>query len=150
MLPLLLLLLLLLLLIIIIIICAYLCKVVCVYVVLLFNALFHCRCLVLSVYVLRFMTLGSKINSKFTNTSGLLTEQVSKGEIPLYNVNGKRISFPPGPKRGGVGEREVCLEAKSLCIQGEVSPPHHPAQSPPPPSPLGGGHLRVVVIEVCR
>ena len=30
----------------------------------------------LSVYVLRFMTLGSKINSKFTNTSGLLTEQV--------------------------------------------------------------------------
>ena len=39
---------------------------------------FALRCLVLSVYVLRFMTLGSKINSKFTNTSGLLTEQVSK------------------------------------------------------------------------
>lgn len=39
------------------------------------------RCLVLSVYVLRFMTLGSKINSKFTNTSGLLTEQVSVGYV---------------------------------------------------------------------
>ena len=57
----------------------------------------------LSVYVLRFMTLGSKINSKFTNTSGLLTEQVSESEIPLYHGSGKRISFPPGPKRGGVG-----------------------------------------------
>ena len=87
------------------------------------------------------MTLGSKINSKFTNTSGLLTEQVSKGEIPLYNVNGKRISFPLGPKRGGVGEREVCLEAKSLCIQGEVSPPHHPAQFPTPPSSPPGRQL---------
>ena len=77
----------------------------------------------LSVYVLRFMTLGSKINSKFTNTSGLLTEQVRKGviplyhgkerrgrwgvlkgclgrgEIPLYHVSGKRIGFPPGPRR---------------------------------------------------
>ena len=54
----------------------------------------------LSVYVLRFMTLGSKINSKFTNTSGLLTEQVSKGEILLYNDSGKRINFPPGPRKG--------------------------------------------------
>ena len=73
----------------------------------------------LSVYVLRFMTLGSKINSKFTNTSGLLTEQVSKGEIPLYHVSGKRVNFPPGSRK--VGEawgylREVWVEAKSLCI----------------------------------
>ena len=73
----------------------------------------------LSVYVLRFMTLGSKINSKFTNTSGLLTEQVSKSEIPLYHSSGKRISFPLGPRK--VGEawgylREVWVEAKSLCI----------------------------------
>ena len=58
----------------------------------------------LSVYVLRFMTLGSKINSKFTNTSGLLTEQVSKGEIPLYKVSGKRTGFPPGPRKAeGLG-----------------------------------------------
>ena len=67
----------------------------------------------LSVYVLRFMTLGSKINSKFTNTSGLLTEQVSKSEIPLHNVSGKRISFQPAPRKGGGGGagghlREVC------------------------------------------
>lgn len=47
---------------------------------------FLVRCLVLSVYVLRFMTLGSKINSKFTNTSGLLTEQVSI-EHALKNSN---------------------------------------------------------------
>ena len=52
----------------------------------------------LSVYVLRFMTLGSKINSKFTNTSGLLTEQVSKSEIRLYHVSGKRIGFPAETK----------------------------------------------------
>ena len=87
---------------------------------LLFNGLFHCRCLVLSVYVLRFMTLGSKINSKFTNTSGLLTEQVSKSEIPLYHGSGKRISFPLGPRKGGGRGwgylREVWVEAKSLCI----------------------------------
>ena len=31
----------------------------------------------LSVFVLRFMTLGSKFNSKFRNVSVLLTEQVS-------------------------------------------------------------------------
>lgn len=43
----------------------------------LFNWEVSIWCLVLSVYVLRFMTLGSKINSKFTNTSGLLTEQIN-------------------------------------------------------------------------
>ena len=69
----------------------------------------------LSVYVLRFMTLGSKINSKFTNTSGLLTEQVSIDESPLYHVSGKRIGFPPEPRRG----------------------------PPPPPPPWVGGHFRV-------
>ena len=47
------------------------------------------RCLVLSVYVLRFMTLGSKINSKFTNTSGLLTEQVR------YSNNFVKLLFSP-------------------------------------------------------
>ena len=39
----------------------------------------------MSVYVLRFMTLGAKINSKFTNTSGLLTEQVSKITLVIIN-----------------------------------------------------------------
>lgn len=43
----------------------------------LFNWEVSIWCLVLSVYVLRFMTLGAKINSKFTNTSGLLTEQIN-------------------------------------------------------------------------
>ena len=56
----------------------------------------------LSVYVLRFMTLGSKINSKFTNTSGLLTEQVGKDESSLYRLptGTKESSFPP-PLGGG-------------------------------------------------
>ena len=73
------------------------------YVLWLFNGLFHCRCLVLSVYVLRFMTLGSKINSKFTNTSGLLTEQVSNNEIPLYHVSGKRIIIASRRDQGKAG-----------------------------------------------
>ena len=74
----------------------------------------------LSVYVLRFMTLGSKINSKFTNTSGLLTEQVSKSEIPFYHGSGKRMATPPVPRRG---------------------------QLPPL---LGRGHLMILWVEVCR
>ena len=47
----------------------------------------------LSVYVLRFMTLGSKINSKFTNTSGLLTEQVRyRNILPL---GGSQVPISP-------------------------------------------------------
>ena len=43
----------------------------------LYNLEVLCWCLVLGVFLLRFMTLGSKINKKYRNLSVLITEQVS-------------------------------------------------------------------------
>ena len=42
----------------------------------LYNLEVLCWCLVLGVFLLRFMTLGSKINKKYRNLSVLITEQV--------------------------------------------------------------------------
>jgi len=44
----------------------------------LYNVEVLCWCLVLGVFLLRFMTLGSKINKKYRNLSVLITEQVEQ------------------------------------------------------------------------
>jgi len=43
----------------------------------LYNVEVLCWCLVLGVFLLRFMTLGSKINKKYRNLSVLITEQIN-------------------------------------------------------------------------
>ncbi|EFX70059.1 hypothetical protein DAPPUDRAFT_217520 [Daphnia pulex] len=43
----------------------------------LYNLEVLCWCLVLGVFLLRFMTLGSKINKKYRNLSVLITEQIN-------------------------------------------------------------------------
>lgn len=45
-------------------------------------------CMVLGIYLLRFLTLGTKINKKYRNLSTLITEQVymKTSEIHLYSI----------------------------------------------------------------
>lgn len=55
----------------------------------LYNLEVLCWCLVLGVFLLRFMTLGSKINKKYRNLSVLITEQVISSDfhkMPVFNL----------------------------------------------------------------